>query len=383
MPDSPLATQVLAPNATEFERAHLQAQFDAFDLDVDAIERESNPDTCHVDKLPFLALDKGLTVWSENWPEERKRSFVRDAWRYKVIEGSPAGIEAYINLGDGYVFDEVLPPARAFLVDDEDSLDHEAILSIMPQLRLYWHWPDREIPDAAMLTRDFVGESFAMVDDAQLLGRYPVIWDDGVVTPLGVGSVDLGPDSKTATLTRPGERGGALYVGEAFAGGASYFGPVGGFEHVVFDLEDSRMTRERDPVDALREQAFPTRGFVGDFFLTADLGDYGTFDRLYLSDPARIPTTTGLASGAAYVGRSWVGLPPYHMVLTVAMPGDPEFIPAPWQFVGEGYSISPDPERVASIMRLVEASRRSGDRVLIDLSPTSLGGSALPLPALD
>lgn len=376
---SDLALAILPRNKTEFERAHLQAEFDAWPLDVDAIEREGNPDTCGVDKLPFISLDRGLTVWSDKWSEERRRGFVRDAWQYKVIEGSPAGIEAYLNLADCFVREEVLPPGRAFLIDD-DGLDNAAVLSLMPQLRLYHHWPAREIPDGAVIGRNFVGETFLPRDEAALLGRYPVIWDQGVGTPLDVADTDITANS-TVTLVRQGERGDAVYISQAFLG-ASLFGPPVSNDPVVYDRFDPRVETTRDPVDAFQEQAFVSR-HVGDIFLTNDLGDIGTYDRVYLSAPDRLPKTTGLEIGAAYLGHSWLRFPPYHMLLTISMPGDLDAIPATWGFVGQGYPISPDRERTAFTMELADTARRTGDRVLFDLAPTSLGGYAPPLPSLE
>ena len=201
---------------------------------------------CDADKLPWLAFDRGLIVWSDDWPEDRRRHYVRDAWIYLRLQGSPLGVEALLNLADGAVVAEVLPPADSFLVDD-DGLTHAQILALMPQLRLYHHWPDIDAsPGALFLDAGcFDGPATFVPDQTGVLGRYPVIYDPatGGETPLDVW--DVSGTAVTVALT------GRSYAGEGFfLDGASFFdaGLFGdAFVPVptVFDLADPAMETVR------------------------------------------------------------------------------------------------------------------------------------------
>ena len=294
-----LARRMLPSGATPFERAHLAAQIAAWPLDVAAIARQSDPYTCDAAWLPFLFFDRGGTLWSDAWPEVKRRQVVADLLTYKRLEGTPAGLEAYINLADGVVLDEVLPPANAFLLDDT-GLDAAAILALMPQLRLYGEWPDHENLDAAFLGRDCVGgDTFLVPDQVGPLGRYPVIWDQGVVTPLA--AADVSSDGRHVTFAYPGEAGWAFYAGAGFLG-ADCFGDTATSAPLVLDLFTAGIERVRDPILAHAEQAF-----VGETFLARDVGAEGFYDRLYLSDPARIATVRSGPRAAAFLGEAWMG----------------------------------------------------------------------------
>ena len=145
-----LTEGLLPTTATGFERAHIEAMARAWGLPFAQVARQSDPYTCDAAWLPFLFFDRGGTLWSDAWPEDKRRRVVADLFTYKRLEGTPAGLEAYLNLADGVVLDEVLPPANAFLLDDT-GLDNAAILALMPQLRLYGEWPDTENLDAVFL----------------------------------------------------------------------------------------------------------------------------------------------------------------------------------------------------------------------------------------
>lgn len=377
-----LTAGLLPSNATAFERTHLEAMARAWGLDFDAIGRQSDPDTCDAALLPFLFFDGGGTVWSDAWTVERQRQVVRDLFTYKRLEGSPAGVEAYLNLADALVIDEELPPANAFLVP-EDALDYAALVALMPELRLYHDTPPTYEPDAFFYGRDHWGTSHFVPSTAGPGGRYAVLVDQGVETPLGI--VLIGPRGE-AIVRLPAERGSAAFWGDA-VWGETFFGepaPAAAFtEGFSYAPDDPgfvlrRLENRRDPAEA-----FLRDGFWGDAFLVPDGRLGGYYDALTLWDPARVPSHTSPATGGAFWGDFRFGLPAYHAILTVALPGTPAEAPAAWEHWGAGFLIPHDPGPIAFAMQAAEAARRPGDRILIDLSPTGAGASAMPLPDLD
>ena len=74
-------------NSTPYELANLGAMVEAWPIDPTEVERQSDPMRCDADKLPWLAFDRGLIVWSDDWPEDRRRHYVRDAWIYMRLQG--------------------------------------------------------------------------------------------------------------------------------------------------------------------------------------------------------------------------------------------------------------------------------------------------------
>ena len=207
-----------------------------------------------------------------------------------------------------------------------------------------------------------------------------MIWDQGVVTPLA--AADVSSDGRHATFAYPGEAGWAFYAGAGFLG-ADCFGDTATPEPLVLDLSTAGIERVRDPVLAHAEQAFVGDRLVGETFLTRDVGAEGFYDRLYLNDPDRIATVRSGPRAAAFLGEAWMGLPPYHVILSTALPGDPGAIPPTWGFLGEGFLVEADPSVLAFQMDAVAAGRRAGDRVLIDLAPSFRDAAPAPLPVLD
>lgn len=371
--------RLLPGNRTAFESSHLAAMAEAWPLDFDAVARQSDPDTCDEALLPFLFFDKGGTVWSDAWPVAKKRQVVRDLYTYKRLEGTPRGIEAYLNLAGAYVFREDLPPARAFAISDK-GLTHAQVQALMPQLRLYHDWPDRPTTGRAFAGRNFARRSFAVRDLIGPRGRYPVLWDKGVATPLGV--ADAGSDGRTVTLTREGTKGSAAYAGRAFAGASCLGRPAGG-ERLTFDLLDPEIVLERAAPPLPKPVAMAGRGAAGQTFARNDTGARGAYDRLILNDPSRIPTQGAKASSAAFAGVTWLGLKPYHVLLKASIPGDPVLVPPRWRFAGQGFAIPERGRTLRFAMRAANAARRAGDRILIELNPTAKGGRAPALPNLD
>ncbi len=340
---------------------------------------------CDADLLYGLFFDRGLRLWSDDWPEDRKRRYIRDAWIYQSLQGTPLGVEGLLNLADGALVAEVLPPADAFLVDD-DGLTHAQILALMPQLRLYHHWPDIDAsPGALFLDAGcFDGPPALASDQTGVLGRYPVIYDPatGGETPLDVWNVS--DTAVTVALTGRSYAGGGLFLDGASFFDAGLFGDVFVPAPMVFDLADPAMETLRISPPLRFDQMALDGRFLDASFWASDLGDEGTYDRLYLYDASRIPSGTNPARSAMFLDKSWFGIPSYYQILTTALPGDPlTALPQHWQFWDAGFLFDAgDHANLDFAMEALRIGKRAGDRILVELSPTFAGTRAATLPTM-
>ena len=388
MTDATAAALLPKQSSTPYELANLGAHVEAWPIDVAEVRRQSDPMLCDADQLPWLAFECGLTLWNDDWPEDKRRRYVRDAWIYLRLQGTPLGVEAYLNLADGVVIEEVLPPDQSFAVPD-DGLTHGQVLELMPQLRLYHQGPTQNAQrGVAYADVSFADADCAAPDQARVLDRYPVIFDPqtGLETPLQI--VDIDKTAATVTLARDGYGTGAAFADisfadDAFAGDPFVQAPI------VLNLADPALVTIRDTSPLPRKTAVADRSFADDAFADADLGDVGTYDRLYLFDPTRISTVLNPARAAAFADVSWTGVPPYTQILRIAVPGTPAQVRPGAAFADACFADSDAYAFDASdrtnhdfALTAIATAKRAGDRILVELAPTFAGTRAAILPAI-
>lgn len=384
MPDA-LAVELLPKqSSTPYEIANLGAMIEAWPIDPAEVERQSDPMRCDAAMLPWLAFDKGVTLWSDAWPELKQRQVIRDWWIYARLQGTPLGVEAMLNLADGAVIREVLPPAESFAMPDTGELGHAALLALMPELRLYYHWPETDFArTVAFADLACAGRMFAYPDQGEALGRYPVLYDPatGVETPLDV--VGYGEVATDVILSKRGYAGTAFYADFACAD-VSLAGTPLVQNPINFSTEDPDLETVRN-APALRLCTFAADfGFSAGLFALPDLGDIGTYDRLSIWDPSRVPAgQISIVTAAFYADWSWIGLPAYHEILTAAVPGSPVTMPYPSLVADASFALDDDQPSLFLAVEAVALAKRAGDRVLLDLAPTFAGTRAATLPAMD
>ncbi len=386
MTDAIAAAELPKQNSTPSELSHVGAMVEAWPIDVAEVLRQSDPMRCDADKLFWLAFDRGLSLWSDDWPEDKQRRYVRDAWIYLRLQGTPLGVEAYLNLADGALIEEVLPPDLSFAVPD-DGLTHQQVLDLMPQLRLYHQGPIQYAQrGVAYADVSFADVDCAAPDQARVLGRYPVIYDPqtGVETPLQI--VDVDKTAATVTLGRDGYGNGAAFADASFADDACAGDPFVEAP-IVLDLADPALVTIRDTSPLPRKTAVADASFAEDAFADADLGDVGTYDRLYLFDPTRISTVLNPARAAAFADVSWTGVPPYTQILRIAVPGTPALVRPGAAFADacfadtDAYAFdASDRTNHDFALTAIATAKRAGDRILVELAPTFAGTRAATLP---
>ena len=368
--------------STAFEIANLQANIEAFPVDVDAILRERDPMRCRIENLPLIFFRRGGTYWNEAWPEAKQRAYVRDLPVYKHLEGTPLGVELYANLEGSYVHREELPPGHVFAVRNT-GLSHDQELVLMPQLRLYHYRPNSYLNRAVATAgkRFIAGHSFAARDRAQVLGRYPVVFEPRTDVEVPLDIVDVDRTAGTVTLSRSGLRGHAIFAGHSYAGRCFAAHSIRQ-PSITFDLADPAMETVTVSPPARRQQLAAAKGkMAGRVFAMPILGDVGTYDRLYLYDPTRIQPGAGRAGRAFFAGQR-IGVPAYTIFLHLAVPGLKPSHRGRQKNAGRFYALGRRLAPLHNAIRALNTARRPGDQINIVLTAPKPESRFAPLPAI-
>ena len=387
----PLAADLLPKqSSTPYELANLGAMIEAWSVDPAEVRRQSDPMLCDADLLPWLAFDRGLTLWSDDWPEIKKRRYIRDAWIYLRLQGTPLGVEAYLNLADGRVIEEHLPPSLSFLIPD-DGLTHQQVLNLMPQLRLYHQHPAAYPNRGTAFVGSYLGDCALVPDAGTIFGRYPVIYDPATGIEIPVQATPLATLDQTSTMvsfSEPTYGGGAAYAGVSFIGDCFLGDPIGPAP-LVLDLADPTMITVRDTSPLPAKSAAVGRSYLGDCYLDPDIGDAGTYDLLTIFDPTRISPILNRARAATFIGVSYLGVAPYHQLLKIVVPGTPALVRPGAAFVGTSFLDgsaylfdAADRTNHDFALTAIATAKRAGDRILVDLAPTFAGTRDAALPTM-
>jgi len=132
-----LMDQILAPNATVYERTLAQHVDRLLALDTDRLRRLWDPFRCHIDDLPYLAWALSVDIWDTEWPEAKKRRVVADAVSHHRIKGTKAGMATYLELVDSKLENLIVPPARGYRIPAMTNDEFMSWLVHLPQIRLY------------------------------------------------------------------------------------------------------------------------------------------------------------------------------------------------------------------------------------------------------
>ena len=84
-------TSLLPPNSTDLERKLAEAGKDAFDLP--SIRIIKDIDQVPSQFLPFIAWQKSVDYWDDNWQEELKRKVIKESREQHRIKGTAAAIK--------------------------------------------------------------------------------------------------------------------------------------------------------------------------------------------------------------------------------------------------------------------------------------------------
>jgi phage tail P2-like protein len=89
-------SDLLPPNATEYEKAVATVCSEANDLPID-IKKLWNPDECPENFLPWLAWALSVDFWDDLWPPEIKRNVIKASFDVHKIKGTPKSIKMLLE----------------------------------------------------------------------------------------------------------------------------------------------------------------------------------------------------------------------------------------------------------------------------------------------
>lgn len=368
-------------------------------LDIDVIRRSRDAWECDAHLLPYLAVDRGVDLWYDDWPEEWKRRAIDRMPRLKTLKGKVEGIRGYLALLDIPVTYIVQPPSDGYLGDIVSEEERAAWLAMLPQIRIY---PFRDT-DAVLDGEGYVDDNMLLADtdehgtyfdfEPELVGERLYIWHAGIETPLvflsRVVSYRAGQRIETVQMARPFASDfddiedsviEDTVFEETSAEGIITVSLVGEASAPIVPVPFSeRAAMTRFELVSQSVPADPTEAFLDDNLMVDDGDEAGTFfgdddageyvyRRAYLSDPAvRVPDMDGSLCVDQFI---W-DFPPYTLIVGIDVServpeGDVRHI------VGETtiedcYFEDDDSERVKRALEAIRCAQGGSDRVVVDI----------------
>ncbi|WP_336800662.1 phage tail protein I [Kaistia sp. MMO-174] len=362
-----------------------------------------NADRCPIALLPFLAWAFSVDVWDEAWPEEVKRSVVRNAIPLHRIKGTLEGIRRHVRLAGGEVVRAVLPPAKLFLGQTLTPAERRAFLANFPEIRItsvvqrghagraFFPGPIQPGPYRRNAFLADAGGAVSFPADLQArerFGRRGLYVDGGVSIPLAVAEIrqdeNGAPIDAFERLVIPGRAAGGYFtdaprfqrwLGQAVAAErvvslsivpAETPTPVavrGGLMPISVEPETIRVPGEN------RWGAFCGR-FAGRFFVETR-ADVSIYQSIRLHD-----TTRAIARRKAFtfLNADRFGMDAFTAELDIAIRGRrPRIIQNQYM---TGFLYAGDREKEAKVYRAIVASKAARDTILVNTKisrPPTLG----------
>lgn len=324
---------ILPSNSTPWERAIEQVSGERWaTLDIDIIRRAKDPWTCPEHLLPYLAYERSVDIWDEDWPLLKKRSVIASAPEDHRRKGTLDGMRRYVRIAGADIAHVWRPPAGFRLGRGMTEAERLAWLARYPELRIY-RGRRRFALHGFLVGRRFIAGRGAVLvpDDAEAYAiPQAYLYDRGVETKLL--TVRREPLRARAIVEEaievrvPKPLRGAV-IGRSFVGSA-YFGREDAAARVyslVTRGEQELPGGSRLAVDVLRpdfaaidvrseyvRERFAFNGLVagrtriGRAFLVPDRAVEHIYTRTRLYDPSR-PLLPRDGSGAA-LGRDYINI---------------------------------------------------------------------------
>lgn len=177
---------ILPSNSTPFLRSLDAVSRRLLDLDVDVIRRVKDPYRTPMAFLPYLAWERGVDLWYEDWPEWKQRRITAEIYTLKGRKGTLPGANGYLFYVDARIEDFVIPP-QTTVARAQDGARIAAFKSRFAELRVL---PFASRGPRSGVAASITGSATATVGRAaarpnaaaQHYGRRAVIVDSGVET---------------------------------------------------------------------------------------------------------------------------------------------------------------------------------------------------------
>jgi len=171
---------LLPPNATPYERGLARGTRRLIDVPTPIAEAFRPYDT-PASVLPFLAWERSVDIWNNDWPEATKRNVTARAFPLHKRKGTAYAIREYVRYAGGSVREIITPPQKVFSGASMSREAREAWLEKLPQVRA-WRIQERAPAPAqkafygGQRHAHFVENSFSIPSDALSRLRRRVRW---------------------------------------------------------------------------------------------------------------------------------------------------------------------------------------------------------------
>ena len=388
---SEFATLLPRDSSDPWERVVEQGsaeRWEAFDADI--IRRFKDPWTCPEHLLNFLAFERSVDIWDENWPVLKKRSVIASAPADHRIKGTEAGTRRYVEIADAALLQVVTPPEGFFAAPDLSKDEMDAHIAKHPKVRITLARGTSTAPvtDGAYSDDAFVDEATTGIDDGpSLWGRRAYLVQGGVQTPLQLTRLVTDDEERRGVVTErivtAGRATAESFAGEigADVGFADGWDKPPRFYTVSLDQayshEESRLELSMVSIGFLpRDTRYLRESLVGDGADHAFAGDFADCgfagrndggellaDVLRLLDPS-IPSPVTAGGGFAGVNRVGMAHHTAEMLIDwresyVAHSG---FV-VDLSFAGEDPASPEDTTRRGFLLDAVASSKRLSDKI--------------------
>lgn len=392
---------ILPSNATPFEHAIEHVSAERWnDLDVDIIRRARDPWTCPEHLLSFLAFERSVDIWNEDWPVEKKRSVIASAPLDHKLKGTEEGHWRYIDIADGELVETLVPPGGFFAAPDLSKDQWDAWISRMPRLRItLGHSQGEWEPPAG-----FFADVCAVGDDAPGINDGPALHGRRALLRRHAGAPD--EPLRIATMTTTRSARDAVDFERVVIPGLSSCGLAANDGAAGMDFIDAAETRPQvfsyrldstyvheesalaltsvpvgyDPLDVRFLRESDTGDGTAQFFASADAADVAfagandggalLADVLYLHDPE---VAAPIVDAMSFAGVTRVSFPPKRGEMLIRAQGHlPELssFVAGSSHVGEDAALPEDLTHVEFIMDAVVAAKRLTDQIRVSFETT-------------
>ena len=340
-----------------------------------------DPWTCPARLLPWLAYTYSVDLWSNDWPENKKRRVIAMAVTLHRLKGTLAGITAYADFMGGEVLRAITPPGRGHL---KGAITGEALaawLESLPYIRIY---PFLTLSTATR--RHFAngpGGTFfhgsgwlRSTRGRRLVGKKAEYRDGATVIPAAYeATVSAGATAVETVLIGSTVKRRSFY-GHSFSGQGwlrTTRAPSLRYSLAVsadagqFPVPPGSVPVDVRPVHVFERRIAPAaRSFCGRFhgtkFLKTSHGPYLIWDRIALLDPTRAVRRRKVRDFHGY-GR--MGMPAFNAELRISIPMHRPLFRA-CRFHGAGYRQAANMQPLWDVVEAVHIAKSRRDVIRID-----------------
>jgi len=347
--------------------------------------------------LPFVAWERAVGVWDDEWPEWLKRKAAERSIYLRQRTGTLEAYEGWLDLLGATIVEVIAPPGGCFATAGRTEEDRKALLARFAQLRITFRRSPGPGDDGCFYAlsgasggvSSHIGHEFAVPGTAvRRRGRRATIVDGGTETEVSWAAEGLadasGQEIPIERIVIPGQaRPGEPFVGRGFIGDgltvaedegttsrALVLGPdrspVAAAETplinrgqqyaAVVSIVPERVSERSETA----ERPVMIGGMVGDFVYPGDASER-YYDRYYLYDESRITVDLSVGYGT-FVGHSYAEITPFSAELRIDFPGQASGMSS---YIGSFVGMIPEPSsgRLQKIGAAVRAGKSARDKI--------------------